>query len=416
MAHPLPARRRTRRNITSASSIAALAREANVEPAFVERLLAAGVLPADVPEYGSRELRRVRLLHAWEDAGLTAETVMALVDSGALSLGFLDTPLLTATDLLDRTYREVCIEQEIPLRFVQQLHEAIGFVPPNAEDRARSDDATLIGLAKLFLSLGASEAGVLRLFRVYADSLRRIGQAEAELFEAEIEGRLRTAGLSERQLLDFGSDVGTRINALLEGTVASIYKRHREHIWIAHSTNHAEVALDQAGLHPRAPRLDTICFVDLAGYTRLTEERGDVLAARFAAELAALVETISSRRGGRPIRWLGDGGMFHFREARAAVLAALDMVDGAPAAGLPPTHIGIHTGPVIFQDGDVYGRTVNLASRIASQATAGEVLATRDTVEAVGAAEVAFQEARTVELKGIAEPVVLYRAERAGAA
>jgi class 3 adenylate cyclase len=65
--------------------------------------------------------------------------------------------------------------------------------------------------------------------------------------------------------------------------------------------------------------------------------------------------------------------MFHLKEPHAAVLSGLDMVESAPSAGLPPTHIGIHTGPVIFQDGDVYGRTVNLGSRIASHASAGQV-------------------------------------------
>ena len=54
------------------------------------------------------------------------------------------------------------------------------------------------------------------------------------------------------------------------------------------------------------------------------------------------------------------------------------MVEQAPAIGLPPAHIGIHAGPVIFQDGDVYGRTVNIASRLASVARAGEVVVSGD--------------------------------------
>jgi class 3 adenylate cyclase len=63
--------------------------------------------------------------------------------------------------------------------------------------------------------------------------------------------------------------------------------------------------------------------------------------------------------------------MFLFPEATAAVRAALEMSEGAPGAGPPTTHIGIQSGPVVFQDGDVYGRTVNLAFRIADLAEAG---------------------------------------------
>jgi class 3 adenylate cyclase len=270
----------------------------------------------------------------------------------------------------------------------------------------------MIGLARSFMDIGASETAVLRLFRVYADGLRKLAQAEAELFEAEVEAKLRGAGMNERQLLEFGSNVGERMIHELEGSLMSIYRRHREHVWIEHSTNHAEVALDQAGLHARVPRAHTICFVDLTGYTRLTEQRGDELAARFAAELAALVEGISFRRSGRPIRWLGDGGMFHFRDPANAALAGLDMVEGSTAAGLPPTHIGIHTGPVIFQDGDVYGRTVNLAARISAQAQGGEVLLSEETANLIDDPAVDVEPARSVELKGIEGRAALYRAMR----
>ena len=200
--------------------------------------------------------------------------------------------------------------------------------------------------------------------------------------------------------------------ASLEHAIVDIYRRHREHIWIEHSINHAEVALERAGLFEKVAKPPAICFVDLTGYTRLTEERGDEFAAELASNLASLVEDISRRRGGRPIRWLGDGGMFHFKEPVAAVLAGLDMVESAPDAGLPPMHVGIHTGPVIFQDGDVYGRTVNLASRIASHATAGDVLASEETVRRSGR-EVHFEPIGPVALKGVDQPLDLFQALRA---
>src|SRR5215208_3460877 len=87
------------------------------------------------------------------------------------------------------------------------------------------------------------------------------------------------------------------------------------------------------------------CFVDLTGYTRLTEERGDEAAAQVAARLVALVNDISRRRGGQAVRWLGDGGMFYFREPGTAVVAGLDLVERGPPVDLPPAQVGIHTGP-----------------------------------------------------------------------
>jgi class 3 adenylate cyclase len=77
-----------------------------------------------------------------------------------------------------------------------------------------------------------------------------------------------------------------------------------------------------------------MCFLDLVGYTRLTEERGDDVAAEVAASLAELTQRAARARGGLPVKWLGDGVMFFFKRPGAAVLSALEMVRQAPAAGL----------------------------------------------------------------------------------
>jgi len=397
-------------------SLAEVAEQAEVEPAFVGRLVAAGAIEAErAGGYTETDIRRVRLLHAWDDAGLPAERVMELVRDGELSVAWLDTPAVTRAGRRAETLEELGADTDTDVAQVQALYEALGFAPPAAEEHIREGDRELVEVLKRFLAAGAEEAPTLRLFRIYADSARRIAKAEAELYEVQIEGRLRRSGRNEKELLEFGGRFGDQVIPSLERTILDVYRRHREHIWIEHSINHAEAALEKAGLFERVPRPPSICFVDLTGYTRLTEIRGDEFAARLATTLASLVEDISRRRGGRPIRWLGDGGMFHFKDPTSAVLAGLDMVESAPAAELPPMHIGIHTGPVIFQDGDVYGRTVNLASRIASHATAGQVLASEDTVRRATLEDVRFAPLGGATLKGVERPVDLYRAFRAEA-
>jgi class 3 adenylate cyclase len=395
-------------------SIEELAQQADVEPEYVRRLIGLGALeqregPAP---YGGTDLRRVRLLRAWEEAGLSVESVMRVVREGTLSLSWLDTPVMTRAEQLDLTYEQLCREEEVPLSLVQAVQEALGLAPPEPADRVREGDRELVQLVRAFISVGAGQEPTLRLLRVYADSLRRIAKAEAELYETRIEHRLRGSGMNEADLLEYSARFGEQVVASLQRALIDVYQRHREHVWIEHSITHAEIALESAGLYQKVPRPPAICFVDLTGYTRLTEEQGDVVAARLASSLASLVEDISRRHGGTPIRWLGDGGMFHFKDPGAAVLSGLDMVESAPRAGLPPMHIGIHTGPVIFQDGDVYGRTVNLASRIASHAGAGQVLASSETMNRSGDTGVRFEPVGSVPLKGIGEPVSLYQAFR----
>jgi len=157
-----------------------------------------------------------------------------------------------------------------------------------------------------------------------------------------------------------------------------------------------------------------MCFLDLAGYTRLTEERGDRAAAALATSLADLVEQVSLPHGGQPVKWLGDGVMFHFRQPGRAVVAALEMVERTPQAGLPPAHVGLHAGPVVFQDGDYFGRTVNLAARIAGHAGPGQVLVSDQVVAECGDGTVTFEPIGPVPLKGVADPVPLHRAARSG--
>jgi adenylate cyclase len=80
------------------------------------------------------------------------------------------------------------------------------------------------------------------------------------------------------------------------------------------------------------------------------------------------------------------------------------------ASGLPPAHAGIAAGPVVVRDGDVFGRTVNLASRMAAEATAGEVLVEEGVVVALPRGTAIFEPVGRVELKGFPEPIALWRA------
>ena len=153
-------------------------------------------------------------------------------------------------------------------------------------------------------------------------------------------------------------------------------------------------------------------FLDLAGYTRLTEEQGDAAAADLAETLAVLVNRSAREHGGVPVKWLGDGVMVHYREPAGAVLSARQLVAQLPEAGLPPAHVGVAAGPVVVQGGDYFGRTVNLAARIAARAGAGQVLASQGVAEPAPPAGVRFLELGELELKGFADPVRLLEARR----
>ena len=155
-----------------------------------------------------------------------------------------------------------------------------------------------------------------------------------------------------------------------------------------------------------------MCFVDLVGYTRLTEERGDQAAAGLAETLALLVGRSAREYGGVPVKWLGDGVMVWFRDPAGAVRAALELVEQLPPVGLPPAHVGVAAGPVVIQGGDYFGRTVNLAARLAAHAGAGQVLVSQRVAESGPPPGVRFVAQGQLPLKGFTHPVRLLAAHR----
>jgi hypothetical protein len=162
----------------------------------------------------------------WEAAGF--RSVVDLVRAGELSISWLDAPVMMRSERLDLTYEELGRNEGVPLALVRALQEALGFAPPEPHDRARGGDPDLVGLVGMFLAAGARQAAILGLVRVYADSLRRIAKAEAELYESEIEQPLRRSGLSEQELLDYGAPFNDQVIASLERALLDIYRRQRD--------------------------------------------------------------------------------------------------------------------------------------------------------------------------------------------
>ena len=107
--------------------------------------------------------------------------------------------------LLESTYREVAEARGVPIELLRAI------------DRARPEDVAMVDLARLVLDIGGSEESVRRLFRVYADNLRRLVVAEADLYVEYIEALSDEAGSNESELMRRGAEVGRRIDRLVVG-------------------------------------------------------------------------------------------------------------------------------------------------------------------------------------------------------
>ena len=401
-----------------ALTAAGLAGLAGVSEAEVDRMVGIGVLvPRDGPApFLPRDLHKLRLATACERAGLPMDGIAAAIRAGRLSFAFLEAaPYQRWAVPSDRTFRQAAEEAGVPLNVLRQALEAMGFAWTSADEPAREDELEVLPLVALASSSGLLDgAWIARVGRAYAEGMRLAATVENEVYRARLEEPVLAAGLGQRQAMELASELAGQFLPLVDRAIMGIFRRQQELVWTEHQVLNIEAALEEAGaLARRSGRVPAMCFLDLAGYTRLTEERGDQAAAELAGTLTALVERSSRSYGGTPVKWLGDGVMLHFREPAAAVEASLSMVGQVPEAGLPPAHVGVAAGPVVVQGGDYFGRTVNLASRVAARAQAGQVLVTAPVAEAPSPDGVSFAEVGDLQLKGFSAPIRVLEARRA---
>jgi class 3 adenylate cyclase len=391
-----------------------VARKAGVDVGYVDRLVELRILSPDSEGvFSPGDARRARWVRGLEVAGVPLDEMAAAVRDGALSFSFLDAAAFDRfTEVTSTTFEELSARTGIPLDLLKVIREAVGFAEPRLEDHVREYELAVVPAIELQLSKGFRPVAIERWLRVCADSLHRIAETETDLWHSEVELPLLESGMSESEMLEAQADLGSDMAPLMEQALLAIWHGQQEHAWSKNHVESVEVALEKAGLLSPLHRPPAVSFLDISGYTRLTEERGDEAAAELAEKLAILVRRRSQEHGGQPVKWLGDGVMFYFPDPGQAVLSALEMVVGVASQSLPPARVGIHAGPVVFQEGDYFGRTVNIASRIADYARPGEVLVTQDVMDAAEGTPVTFTEVGPVELKGVSGPLILHTARR----
>jgi class 3 adenylate cyclase len=391
-----------------------VAERAGVDPGYVKRLVDAGLL-ADAADFRftDGDARRARIFQGLERAGLPLETIAEAVDRGALDFAYLDRHVYDRfAGLSGTTFGEVSDLEQIPLDLLLVVREAMGFAQAEPDDPMREDELQLVPLLGLQLKRGIAPAICERWLRVYGDALRRITETETEWWRTEISQPQLDAGMSEVEKQELIAEWGDEFDALLDRALLAIYHANQDHNWTENLIEEIESALERAGLWERMRTTPAICFLDIAGFTDLVEHQGDAAAAAIAARLEPLVTRSAERHGGKVVKWLGDGVMLHFGGAEGAVSAALEMLEAVTDAGLPPAHVGIHAGPVVFQGGDYFGRTVNLAARILEQAQGGQALVSDEVATSIDRDGVVLEPVGPVELKGVARPVQLHSVRR----
>jgi adenylate cyclase len=390
------------------------AARAGVGVDVLDRIVELGMAaPDEHGRFSMATIRRIGLIASLRSSGIPDDVLAAeIVSQRLLSLDFLDDPVFDHFSILSgTTFEALAASSGIPVELLLVIREAIGSAVAQPGDLVREIELAVLPLVEAELASGYPPDATERLLRTMGDSLRRFVLAEADAFRTYV---IQPVGnLSGNEIGVAAATATQRIKGHDADALLAIYHAQQAHAWTANILEGFEQTLAEAGLYARVEHPPAMCFLDLTGYTRLTAEQGDKAAAHLAEQLGRLVQRTSVRYGGRPVKWLGDGVMFHFADPGRGVVAALEMADGVVTAGLPPAHVGLHAGPVLFQDGDYYGQTVNVASRIADYARPGEVLVSQAVADATEAEPVSFTPVGPVELKGVSGMVTLHVAHRA---
>jgi class 3 adenylate cyclase len=254
------------------------------------------------------------------------------------------------------------------------------------------------------------EEYTLRAARIFGDAARRAAEGWVALFAEAISEPVEAKYTTIEEVVPRLLRPAAILSPLSPKLLAWVLERHLERTLNELNIWRIERRLEQRGLIPaKQEHPPAVAFVDVSGYTRLTFDRGDAFGARTSVRLGELSETIIRRRGGRVVKLLGDGVLLLFESPCTAIAAVAELTRAMVKAGLPAAHAGIHAGPVVERDGDVFGTTVNVASRIANHAPAGTILVSEAIVAECPDMTSRFEPLGEVQIAGLIDPMMLCR-------
>lgn len=272
----------------------------------------------------------------------------------------------------------------------RRLWQALGFAVVDGDEPmfTSADVSALTDVAGL-IDAGVVDAdGAVELARPLGHLLSRLATAQTGVVTEVLGQRLAAGHLPEDPLLPErvaaqAVAITRELLPVLERTTVYVWRRH-----LATEVGRAllPVAADTEGAADSRPL--AVGFVDISGFTRLSQGLA-------VAELAVLLERFDTlvldtvvAYGGRVIKNLGDEVLFVTAAPEPAAEIALSLLEHVEADDrLPPVHVGLAFGPVLSRGGDVFGPVVNIAARVASLARRGTIRVDETMADALDGAE-----------------------------
>lgn len=356
------------------------------------------------------ELTKLHLIRQVAEASGGVEEVVRTAQAGAFDLGLLETFLPDPGVVDGRTLTEVLQGTPVTVDEVKRLLRATGLPEGNPDVPLRTDEVAILQQVIALCAMPMPDEARYHSMRTTSEAVRRAAETQVQVFRQYVEEPIlgachQSTPEGRRAIAEIASSAVPSIVQLTHW----LHRRHLEHAVLEAITSDMMEAVREGGPSRSRSGDPAVIFVDLCGFTPLTDGAGDHRAAQIAATFEDVVIDTCRARGGRIVKMLGDGALLLFTDSASAVRAALEMVQSIQRAGLPRVRVGIHRGPVVAHAGDVFGLTVNVAARINEYARPREVLISA-AVAPDGIPGLELEEIGEVSLKGVPRPVTLLRA------
>ena len=387
-------------------TLAEVAAQAGVTPATLKRWARAGVIPDADGDSGWSPVAtaHARIVARLRARGHGLDEIRKAAEEGRLAYGFVED--LFPSPAQRHSIDEVSEQTGLEPALIRRIWTTIGLPQREAAEFSNEDVQALHYVASV-LDAGFPLVAFLQLTRVYGQTISQIADAETRLFHIYVHEPLMREGVPGLEMAEEMEHLARDLLPLASPIMDFIHRRFLQHFVEQDVVGHMEVDLGDEDTELGRVRV-ALAFCDLAGYTRFTEEEGEEEALSFVERfIESVTDTLPD--DARVVKTIGDEVMIVGQDVQALVDWAVGfqrLFDERPAP-----RMGVHQGPVIYRDGDYFGRDVNLTSRVVARARGSEVLVTDSVVEAVRESDhLAFEGIGTVKLKGFDEPRTLYRA------
>jgi adenylate cyclase len=387
-------------------SLSEASRRSGVSASTLKRWAEEKIVPVRRGRWTAAAAAQARVVARMRERGHSLGELKRAGREGRLAFGFVEDLFPSPEEQV--TVEDVAAETGLEPELIERILVILG-TPLGRERLLNPDDVKALRHCARVLAAGFPLVAFLQLVRVYVQSMRRIADAEVRLFHLYVHEPLIRDALPELEIAEEMGELAADILPLAAPLTDYLHTRYLRYFTEQDVVGHMEADLDAAASHLGQVPV-TLCFIDLTGFTRYTEEEGDLEALDVVENFVETVEATLPPEA-TIVKTIGDEVMVISPDPASLTEWAVGLLDRFPER--PRPRVGIHYANAFYRDGDYFGTHVNLVHRVVDRAQAGEVLVTDRVTGSLSERGLTCEPIGEVNLKGFPVATPLYLVRRA---